>query len=270
MDDVSKYNRERWNALASAHALFTRPDLKLDAISARHKLDPEGRLGELTGRRVLCLASGGGQQSVAFALLGAQVTVFDVSEEQLLRDREAAAYYQFDIETVLGDMRDLSAFADATFDIVWHPYSLNFVPDARVVFREVARVLRNHGCYHLQFANPFFSGLGPQDWNGNGYNLHIPYIDGVEITNQDQEWVYDGSKKLVETIPVAREYRQTLSTVFNGLIEHGFVILHLSDDLHMVPDLQGEPGTWDHFVAFAPPWLALWSVYAPNTFTHTS
>src|SRR5439155_18933175 len=100
--------RERWNALAASHALFTRPDLKLDATSARHKLDPEGRLGELTGRRVLCLASGGGQQSVAFALLGAQVTVFDVSEEQLLRDQKAAAYYQFYIETVLGDMRDLS------------------------------------------------------------------------------------------------------------------------------------------------------------------
>ena len=40
---------------------------------------------------VLCLAAGGGQQSVAFALLGANVTVFDLSETQLEHDRLAAA-----------------------------------------------------------------------------------------------------------------------------------------------------------------------------------
>ena len=83
MDDISNYNRERWNALARANALFTRPALHLDASTARQKIDPEGLLGELAGKRVLCLASGGGQQSAAFALLGAHVTVCDLSDAQL-------------------------------------------------------------------------------------------------------------------------------------------------------------------------------------------
>ncbi len=59
------------------------PFLDLDVSSARRLLDPDGIMDEVEGKRVLCLASGGGQQSAAFALLGAEVTVFDISETQL-------------------------------------------------------------------------------------------------------------------------------------------------------------------------------------------
>ncbi|MET0647531.1 MAG: class I SAM-dependent methyltransferase [Pyrinomonadaceae bacterium] len=57
---------------------------------------------------MLCLAGGGGRESACFALLGAAVTVFDLSPEQLERDRLAAAHYGTHVETVRGDMRDLS------------------------------------------------------------------------------------------------------------------------------------------------------------------
>jgi 2-polyprenyl-3-methyl-5-hydroxy-6-metoxy-1,4-benzoquinol methylase len=85
MDEIAHYNIERWKALTQTNALFTRPYLNLDADAARQKLDPDGHLGEITGKAVLCLAGGGGQQSAAFALLGATVTVVDLSEEQLHR-----------------------------------------------------------------------------------------------------------------------------------------------------------------------------------------
>ena len=261
MDHISNYNRARWNALVRANALFTRPALHLDATTARQRIDSEGLLGELTGKRVLCLASGGGQQSVAFALLGALVTVYDLSDAQLERDQEAAAHYGVTIETVQGDMRDLSHFADDSFDIVYHPYSINFVPEIDRVFAEVARVLRNGGMYHLHFANPFFSGMTAQDWDGQGYALKHPYINGDEITYQDQDWVYNRSENPGETILPPREYRHTLSTIVNGLAAHGFVIRHLSDTMDLSHDEQAEPGTWDHFVAFAPPWLAIWACY---------
>ena len=82
MDKVAQYNIARWNALVRANALFTRPYLNLDQETALARVDPEGRLGALPGKEVLCLAGGGGQQSAAFALLGANVTVFDLSEGQ--------------------------------------------------------------------------------------------------------------------------------------------------------------------------------------------
>ena len=62
MDELTKYNIARWKALVEADALFTRPALNLDPASARQMLDPEGRLGDVAAKDVLCLASGGGQQ----------------------------------------------------------------------------------------------------------------------------------------------------------------------------------------------------------------
>lgn len=259
MDEIAQYNINRWRALSKANALFTRPLLNLDVSSARARLDPEGRLGELQGKTVLCLAGGGGQQSAAFALLGAAVIVVDLSEEQLQKDRQAAVHYQVDIQTVQGDMRNLPALPQTPVDIVWQPYSLNFVPDAAQVFHEVARVLRHHGLYYFNCANPFVCGLTERDWNGAGYVLKQPYQAGAEITYADAPWVHQSG----ETVPQPREYRHTLSTLVNGLVAQGFVIRHVADDRDFNPDPTADPGTWEHFTAIAPPWLSFWTSYCP-------
>jgi SAM-dependent methyltransferase len=265
MDEIARYNIERWKALVDADAVYTRPALNLDPDSARERVDPEGRLGSVAGRDVLCLAGGGGQQSAAFAILGARVTVFDLSEDQLRRDREAAAHYGVDVRTLRGDIRDLSRFEESAFDIVDHAYSLSFVPDARAVFRQVARVMRGGGVYHFNCANPFFSGLSERDWNGEGYTIKNPYADGAEVTYEDQDWVYDRGKSDAP-IPSPREYRHALSTLVGGLAEQGFVLFHVSDFSGFDPDPQAEPGTWDHFVSIAPPWLSFWAAYRPDIF----
>ena len=263
MDEIAKYNIERWRALVDANALFTRPALNLDPISAHERLDPEGRLGNLAGKDVLCLACGGGQQSAAFALLGANVTVFDLSEAQLQRDAEASTHYGINIKMVQGDMRDLSCFERTAFDIVYHAYSLGFVPDPRIVFQQVARVLRLGGIYHFNCANPFFVGLSEKDWNGEGYTLKQPYTDGAEVGCKDQGWVYDRSQSEAP-IQFPREYRHTLSTLMGGLVEQSFMILHVSDYSDFDPNPKAEPGTWDHFVSIAPPWLSFWTTYRPD------
>lgn len=264
MDEVAAYNRARWQALAEACAGFTRPALDLDIASARAMLDPEGRLGPLAGTRVLCLASGGGQQSAAFAVLGARVTVVDLSDAQLQRDHQVAARYGVPIDTVQADMRDLSMLDAGAFQLVWQPYSINFVPDARAVFGQVARVLERHGTYHLQCANPFVLGVGTRSWRGDGYLLTQAYLDGAVVETGDEPWVYRSSPAAHGPIPGPREYRHSLSTILNGLIDQGFVIRHVADGWGFSPDLSAPGGTWDHLVSVAPPWLALWASYQPG------
>lgn len=259
MDEVAAYNRERWERLVAANALFTRPYLDLTPDEARARLDPEGRMPDVRGRRVLCLASGGGQQSAAFALLGAVVSVLDLSEGQLERDREAAARLGVGIQTVAGDMRDLSGFAPESFDLVWHAYSLNFVPDAPRVFSQVARVLRPAGLYRFNCANPFFAGMTEADWNGDGYTLRRPYVEGEAVTYADAPWVYRVDADQSVPIPPPREYRHGLGTLVNGLIASGFQVDHVSEGIDVHPDRGAPPGTWDHFTAYAPPWLAFWA-----------
>jgi SAM-dependent methyltransferase len=257
-DDIARYNQARWAALAAANAVFTRPVWDLTPARAQALIDPDRRLGNLSGRTVLCLAGGGGQQGPAFALLGAQVTVADLSAAQLARDQAAAAHYGVSIVTVEADMRDLHLLPAAHFDLVWQPYSLNFVPDVRAVFAEVARVIRPGGTYYLHCANPFTLGLTPTDWAGDGYRLAAPYVDGALVSSRDLDWVYDQGSQ--PAVPGPREYRHTLSTLVNSLIAAGFTITHLDDSVDLPADPTAPPGSWEHFTAVAPPWFALTAI----------
>jgi ubiquinone/menaquinone biosynthesis C-methylase UbiE len=263
VDDISQYNQQRWAQLARANALFTRPWQDLDEASARERLDPEGTIGDVSGKTVLCLAGGGGQQAIAFALLGARVTVVDLSESQLQRDRQAAERYGLQVRALRGDMRDLSFLDQDQFDIVWHPYSLNFVPDCRVVFQQVARVIRVRGLYHFMAANPFLCGMGTKDWNGRAYELKTPYIEGAKVTYPDEDWVY-ARESDQELIPGPVEYRQTLARILNGLVEAGFVLTRTREWASSPPPLEAEPATWDHFRRYAPPWFRFWALYRPD------
>ena len=150
MDELATFNRARWNALVKAGVLSSRPKLEMDEASARRMVDEEGLLGDVQGKRVLLLGGGGGQQSAALGFLGAEVTVLDLSDGQLEKDRQVAAHYGYEIDIHQGDMRDLSRFADASFHIVWQPYSINFVPDVRPVFAEAARVVKPGGWFVVQ------------------------------------------------------------------------------------------------------------------------
>lgn len=262
MDDIARYNQARWNELVAANILYSRPWLDLDVAEARRRIDPMGLLTEVAAQDVLCLASGGGQQSAAFALLGAHVTVFDFSEAQLQRDRQAAAHYQTPVKLIQGDMRDLSPFGSASFDVVWQAYSINFVPSPLPVFQEVARVLRVGGFYRLMCQNPFVAGLNEADWNGRGYPITRPYLDGAELQFKDPDWVIEYNNGAQRRVAGPKEFRHTLSLTINGLVKHGFVIRGLWEETTEEPD--PPPGSWEHFKLIAPPWLTIWTTYQPN------
>ena len=236
----------------------TKPMLDLDAESSLALVDPNGVAGNVAGKEVLCLAGAGGQQSAAFGILGARVTVFDLTETQLHRDHETAAHYGLQVRTVQGDMRDLSAFDAGAFDLVHQAYSINFVPDPVPVFREVVRVLRPGGLYMLRCANPFAQGLYPR-WNGDGYVLKGRYEDG-EIDEAPYEFEgFDGRR---EKVVAARTFRHTLSTLLNGLAQRRLVLLGLWEGAALWDDVGGqapEPGSWEHFVSVAPPYWTVWT-----------
>lgn len=266
LDELARHNQKQWDMLARARLAYTLPLLDLTPDRARQQVDPDGRLGDLAGKQVLCLATGGGQQSACFALLGAQVTVLDLSGVQLERDQEAALHYGYSIRTLHGDMRDLSALADHSIDLVYQAYSLNFVPSVEPVFREVARVLRPGGAYVFQWANPFTQSVDDQAWDGETYLLHHPYVDGFETSTYYPTWEIEDGAGGWQTIASPREFRHILSTVVNTLVAHGLVILHLQEAISEESD--PDPGTWEHYKSVAPPYLTVWTVYQPTWVQH--
>ncbi len=164
--DHLEHNRSAWNRDAAAGRRWSVP-VDSDTIAWARRgvwqviLTPDQPVpadwfGSLSGAHVLCLASSGGQQAPILAAAGAEVVSFDLSDEQLARDSEVALRDGLSLRTVRGDMADLSAFADARFDLIFHPVSNVFVPDLAPVWRECHRVLRHGGVLLAGFMNPAF------------------------------------------------------------------------------------------------------------------
>ncbi len=220
---------------------------KTDALPAPFCDDPRDRMmmTGIAGKEVLCLAGGGGQQSAAYGLLGARVTVLDLTPAQLEGDREAAAHYGYEVTTVQGDMRDLSMFEDGSFDRIVQPISLALVPDVRVVYGEVARVLRVGGLYavdHMEPATYPTCFEGPDNgWDGTGYRIAEPYVGGPVRRRPD------GSENMLEGEPIG-EFRHRFSDMFKGLIESNLAIRGVWEyprDVDLAKQL--EPGSEEHY-----------------------
>jgi ubiquinone/menaquinone biosynthesis C-methylase UbiE len=205
MDKITKDNESKWNKLAKSDVPCGRPQVNLTSQKAKLWLHKDGIFGNLKNKKVLCLASGGGQQSIGFALLGADVTVTDFSSEQLKKDKVVAKKFNKNVRIVKSDMRDLSMFKDNEFNIVYQPYSINYIPDISKIFNEVARVTKIGGIYYLMFHNPFVHGTWKDGcwgskwdkkdlWNGKGYPIWQPYKDGYKIRTNDPYWNFSDTK----------------------------------------------------------------------------
>jgi SAM-dependent methyltransferase len=190
--------------------------------------------------------------------------VLDIAETQLARDQEAARHYGVPVTTYQGDMRDLSRFSAGAFDVVWHAHSINFVPDTRPVFDGVARVLRPGGVYHLSCHNPFTQGVDDAKWNGVGYPLALPYGDGEIMLHEvfsEPDWTFHDEQGVARRIEGPREFRHTLGTIFNGLFARGFMLVHFVEEGSS--EINPEPGSWEHYLSVAVPYLSLWFVKEP-------
>lgn len=95
--NILEHNRIAWNRESSTDSPWVRPveasviqDVKKgswEVILTPNKTAPRHWFGELQVKKVLCLASGGGQQAPILATVGASVVSFDLSDEQLAKDR---------------------------------------------------------------------------------------------------------------------------------------------------------------------------------------
>jgi SAM-dependent methyltransferase len=232
--DILTYNREAWNRQVAQGNRWTIPASPDEIARARRgewavvltptKPVPADWFPPLGRIHVLALASGGGQQGPILAAAGAEVTVFDNSPAQLERDRMVAERDGLTIRTVQGDMRDLSAFADGSFDLVVHPVSNCFVPEVRPVWREAFRVLRPGGRLIAGFVNPLVFAVDP-DLDAQGVaqlRYPLPYSDLESLTAQERARYTDAGEPLV--------FGHTLEDQIGGQLAAGFSIIGFYED----------------------------------------
>ena len=235
--DPVAHNRLAWDAQVEQDNEWTRPVSAEVIAKARagdwsvvligHEPVDSSWFPDLAGCDVLCLASGGGQQGPTLAAAGAQVTVFDNSPRQLGQDEFVAQRDRLALRTVLGDARDLSVFADASFDLVFHPVSNLFIPEVHPVWRECYRVLRPGGILLSGFLNPdlFLFDAEILDACGDLVVRHrLPYSDLTHLPPGERERLWGPGA------PIG--YSHTLADQIGGQLATGFVITGFAEAPH--------------------------------------
>lgn len=134
-----------WGIPVSSEVLRRAREGVWDVLLTPVKPVPHAWFGDIRGRRILGLASGGGQQMPVFSVLGAHCTVLDYSAAQLESERLCAEREDYKIEIVRADMTKPLPFESGSFDIVFNPVSNCYIKDTDPVFAECFRVLRRGG-----------------------------------------------------------------------------------------------------------------------------
>lgn len=194
---------------------------------------PHKWFGAVTGQKILCLASGGGQQAPILAAAGACVTVLDASPRQLAQDEMVAARDGLSLTAVQGFMHDLSAFADASFDLVFHPASNCFAPVIAPVWRECFRVLRPGGVLLAGFMNPDVYIFDHDSQERNELIVRHPLPDA-----QIRDLPPDELDRLVRR-EHSVEFSHSLEEQIGGQLRAGFMLTDLFEDRDAGPPAIG-------------------------------
>jgi len=227
--NVQEYNSAAWDAQVEKGSEWSVPVSSEIINEARRgnwsivltpvKPVPREWFGDVLGKDVLCLASGGGQQAPILAAVGANVTVFDNSAKQLEQDRFVAARDSLQLRIEKGDTADLSRFTDESFDLIFHPCSNCFMPRLEPIWRECFRVLRHGGSLLVGFTKPevfIFDRKAEEEEGVLRVRHSLPYSDLDSIGEEERAEIYESGRPL--------EFSHTLEEQIGGQIAQGFVI----------------------------------------------
>ncbi len=218
-ETISRWCLEGWQwGIPISHEVYKRALTgEWEVYLTPTKPVPHEWLGDLAGKKLLGLASGGGQQLPIFSALGAVCTVLDYSEQQCESERMVAKREGYNIDIICGDMTKPLPFEDESFDIIFHPVSNSYAEKVEPIFKECYRILKKGGLL-----------LG-------GYDFGISYIfDEREeklthtlpfnpLKNRQQ---YEDSMKNDWGI----QFSHTLEEQLGGQLRAGFSITHLYED----------------------------------------
>ncbi|AOA56951.1 SAM-dependent methyltransferase [Acinetobacter larvae] len=234
-----EHNRQAWDHMAQQDCPWSRAVSAADIAAARAgqwhvKLTPnampKGWLDEVKGLKILCLASGGGQQAPILAAAGADVTVLDASLQQLAQDQMVATRDQLQLQIIQGDMCDLSQFNDQQFDVIFHPISNLYIPDPMPVWQECFRVLKVAGHLLSSFYNPVvFVGDRQDDVNAGIIHARykIPYADVKDLSQAQLQQKIQQQQALV--------FGHSLTQQIAGQLDAGFLLKGFYEDFQPQP-----------------------------------
>lgn len=243
---TAAHNRRAWDDMAAKGQRFTRTAGDADFVNPLATVDQVGWLGgDIRGKRLLCLAAGGGKHGPLYAAAGAMVTVVDISPAQLELDRQVAAERRLQLRTIEVSMDDMPMLQTAEFDIVVQPVSTCYLPEIGPVYREIARITRPGGLYISQHKSPtsLQADIAPAS---RGYELVEPYYRSGPLPS-----VVGSPHREEGTL----EYLHRWEEIIGLMCRAGFVIEDLIEPLHAKAD--APRGAFGHRSQFVAPYVRI-------------
>lgn len=190
---------------------------KWDVVLTPRRSVPHDWFGDLRGKRVLGLASGGGQQMPIFAALGAECTVLDYSSRQLASEEMVAQREGYAIEIIRADMTKPLPFADEIFDLIFHPVSNVYVEEVRPIFRECYRILKKGGV--------LLAGLD------DGFNFLVDESEERIVNTLPYNPLRNPEHaRQLEEQDCGMQFSHTIEEQLGGQLEAGFRLTHIYGD----------------------------------------
>ncbi len=244
---ANQINKVAWSALSQDARFAIQTTEHVNPQFATAAIDPWLMAdGTLVGRRVLCLAAGGGTHGPLLALAGADVTIVDFSREQLAIDERIAKERGLMIRTVEASIDDLRSLANHSFDFVVQPVSSCYIRNLQQVYAEVARVLAAGGLYVAQHKQPL-SLQASMSWEAAGYVVREPNAEGHTLMPANERLSY----REYGTV----EFVHTLDELLGGLCRSGFII----EDIQEPPrgDAWAPTNSPEHRATYLPPYIKI-------------
>ena len=223
--DNRSENNDQWSIPVTSEMIKQAREGKWSIVLTPAKPVPANWFPDrLNGKKILCLASGGGQQGPILAAVGADVTVFDNSRKQLEKDAFVAERDHLQMKTIQGNMQDLSVFEDESFDCIIHPWSNGYIDDVRPVWKECARVLKKGGLLLSGFGNPieYIFNVGKLEQGILCVENTIPYADMEHMDDPETQTIVEKDGYI---------WSHTLEDQIQGQIEAGFAIVGFYEDI---------------------------------------
>ncbi|MBO1580334.1 bifunctional 2-polyprenyl-6-hydroxyphenol methylase/3-demethylubiquinol 3-O-methyltransferase UbiG [Bacillus sp. XF8] len=228
---LSTINKQGWNAAAykawtNRHGTPKEYAKKLMQNPAHEVAYYLPYIQNPRGKRIINLLGSKGNKAVAFALLGADVTVVDISESNAKYANELADATEVSIEYIVSDVLEISP--SKTFDIVLLELGvLHYFLDLKPLFKLISQLLIDGGTFILRDYHPLYTKLLAIDhpmFQANGDYFY----EGIIESDVAYSILLDETQR--KSLPNTKIRRWTLGEIITEIAKANLRIEELTEE----------------------------------------
>ena len=223
-DRAVEQNRRAWNEIAEQRSKAYGDSTVPAEVFAdgKHILDPRvvAAAGAITGSRLLHLMCATGEETLSWAVLGANATGVDLSEVNVGLAAEKAKEAGLPVQFVAADVGNLPAdLAASDFDIVYTAIGvLVWIPDLERWASAIAAALASGGRFILLDEHPLAMAM----WEVDGHARIVDDYFGRHAATTDAGWAhFPGGEDATED---KHQFSWPLGDIINALVAAGLQI----------------------------------------------